>query len=211
MAKASAPKKNASERWSLPASQARSRATREKLLEAAEIVFAEKGYDGARLADIALEAGVSVGAVYFRFKDKDALFSAIAESFIENARSKMALLFSGAEATDTEALIRTFVAASAASFRQHKGMFRAIVERGIDHPLAMKTIFGFREELADSFEWALHGNNRASLPVRVMTQMIYGFLITGVLNDKAPTKITDNEAIAELANACIAYLKGSAK
>jgi AcrR family transcriptional regulator len=212
MAKTSAAKKKTpSERWALPASQARSRATRERLLDAAEIVFAEKGYDGAKISDIAEEAGVSVGAVYFRFKDKDALFFAIAESFIEDARGNLAKLFAGAETMPVETVIRIFVTATAENFRRHKGLFRAIVERGLDHPLAMKTIFTFREELADSFEWALRGNGRASLPVRVMTQMVYGFLIAGVLNDKAPTKITDAEAIAELANACIAYMKESAR
>jgi AcrR family transcriptional regulator len=206
-----AKKKTPSERWALPASQARSRATRERLLDAAEIVFAHKGYDGAKISDIAEEAGVSVGAVYFRFKDKDALFFAIAESFIEDARGNLAKLFSGAETMEVETIIRIFVTATAENFRRHKGLFRAIVERGLDHPLAMKTIFSFREELADSFEWALRGNGRASLPVRVMTQIVYGFLIAGVLNDKAPTKITDAEAIAELANACVAYMKESAR
>jgi AcrR family transcriptional regulator len=211
MTKTSAKQKTASERWALPAAQARSRATRERLLEAAETVFAAKGYDGAKISDIAEEAGVSVGAVYFRFRDKDALFFAIAEAFIEQARTGLDALFSGQAKMDSETVIRTFVTATAANFRRHKGMFRAIVERGLDHPLAMKTIFGFREELADALERALHGNGRASLPVRVMTQMVYGFLIAGVLNDKAPTKITDAEAIAELANACVAYLKSSAR
>jgi AcrR family transcriptional regulator len=211
MTKTSAKQKTASERWALPAAQARSRATRERLLEAAETVFAAKGYDGAKISDIAEEAGVSVGAVYFRFRDKDALFFAIAEAFIEQARTGLDALFSGQAKMDSETVIRTFVTATAANFRRHKGMFRAIVERGLDHPLAMKTIFGFREELADALERALHGSGRASLSVRVMTQMVYGFLIAGVLNDKAPTKITDAEAIAELANACVAYLKSSAR
>jgi AcrR family transcriptional regulator len=212
MAKTStAKKKTASERWALPTSQARSRATRGRLLDAAEIVFAQKGYDGAKISDIAEEAGVSVGAVYFRFKDKDALFFAIAEAFIESARGGLAALLSGAATTEPEKIIRMFVMATAENFRRHKGMFRAIVERGLDHPLAMKTIFSFREELADALERALHGNTRASLPVRVMTQMVYGFLIAGILNDKAPTKITDAEAITELANACAAYLKENAR
>lgn len=210
MAKASTAKK-ASDRWALPASQERSRATRERLLEAAEKVFADKGYDGAKIADIAEEAGCSVGAIYFRFKDKDALFFAIAEAFIESARGGLATLLSGASAMEPEKIIRMFVTATAENFRRHKGMFRAIVERGFDHPLAMKTIFSFREELADALERALHGNSRASLPVRVMTQMVYGFLIAGILNDKAPTKITDAEAIAELANACAAYLRESVR
>jgi AcrR family transcriptional regulator len=207
MAKTSTVKKTASERWALPASQARSRATRERLLEAAEIVFADKGYDGAKISDIAEEAGVSVGAVYFRFKDKDALFFAIAEAFIEQARGGLAALLSGAQGMDRETVIRNFVTATARNFQRHRGLFRAIIERGFDHPPAMKTIFGFREELANALEKALHGKTSASLPIRVMTQMVYGFLLTGIMNKQAPTKITDARAIAELAKACVAYLE----
>ena len=206
MAKAS-PTRKASERWALPASQARSRATREKLLEAAETVFAAKGYDGAKISDIAAEAGCSVGAVYFRFKDKDALFFAIAESFIEDAREGLGKLFQ--QPAKAEEIVRTFVTASAASFRKHRGLFRAIVERGFDHPLAMKAIFGFRDEFAAALEKSL-GDERVN--VRAMTQMIYGFLIVGVLNKEAPTRIDDARAVNALADACVAYLKsGDAK
>ncbi len=74
------------EKWALPAQQDRSRAMRGRILKAAETVFAEKGYEGARIADIAKAAKCSVGAVYFRFKNKDALFFAIAESFAEDVR-----------------------------------------------------------------------------------------------------------------------------
>jgi hypothetical protein len=36
--------------------------------------------------------------------------------------------------------------------------------------------------------------------------MVYGFLITGILNKDAPTQISDAQAIGGLADACIAYL-----
>jgi AcrR family transcriptional regulator len=198
----------AAERWALPATQARSRATRKRLLEAAEIVFAGKGYDGARMSDIANEAGCSVGAVYFRFKDKNALFSAIAESFIADARSGLAVLLDRPPG-ETEQILRNFVVTSAANFRKHRGLFRAVVERGIDQPEAMRTIFSFRDELAAALENALGGtrNRPPGLAIRVMTQMVYGFLLTGVLNRHAPTRIDDARAIAELADACIVYLR----
>ena len=128
MAKASIAKKKASERWSLPATQERSRATREKLLEAAETVFAAKGYTGAKISDIAEEAGCSVGAVYFRFKDKDALFFAIAETFIEDARGNLGNLL--ALPNDPEAIVRHFVTATATNIRKHRGLFRARRSQG---------------------------------------------------------------------------------
>jgi AcrR family transcriptional regulator len=44
--------------------------TRERLLRAAADVFAEHGYDGTRVADIATAAGVSNGALYAHFTSK---------------------------------------------------------------------------------------------------------------------------------------------
>ncbi|MBV9991264.1 MAG: TetR/AcrR family transcriptional regulator [Alphaproteobacteria bacterium] len=199
--KSTASQSRAVDKWSLPAQQARSKATRGKLLSAAEKVFAEQGYDGAKLSDIAEEAGVSVGAVYFRFKDKDALFQAIAETFTGEVRARMNVVASG----PPEEIIRGFVMGSAAQMRAHRGLFRAILERGFEK--GSDTIFAVRDEFAAALERALD-RRRGDLAVRVMTQMVYGFLIAGVLNHKAPTRIGDARAIAELANACVAYFRG---
>jgi len=40
----------------------------------------------------------------------------------------------------------------------------------------------------------------------VLTQMVYGFLLTGILNVQAPTRIDDPRAVDEAATAMIAYL-----
>lgn len=50
--------------------------TRERLLQAAAEVFAERGYDGTRVADIAAAAGVSNGALYAHFASKAELLVA---------------------------------------------------------------------------------------------------------------------------------------
>ena len=201
------------ERHALPAHQSRSRETRARILAAAEEEFAEKGYDGARLADIAERAGYSVGAVYFRFKDKSALFLAIAESFAEEARERLRGVFDTAHALDAELVVRQFVAGAAWNFRRHKGLFRAIVERGLEQPRAMRPVFALREEFAGALESLLKKTGQRNLPlrVRVMTQMIYGFLLAGVLNPNAPTDIADARTLRELADACVAYLRESGR
>jgi AcrR family transcriptional regulator/ferredoxin len=50
--------------------------TRERLLSAAAEVFARRGYDGTRVADIAAAAGVSNGAMYAHFTSKAELLVA---------------------------------------------------------------------------------------------------------------------------------------
>jgi AcrR family transcriptional regulator len=49
------------------------------MIRAAHRLFVERGYSGTRMADIAVEAGVAVQTVYFRFNTKTALLQACYE------------------------------------------------------------------------------------------------------------------------------------
>ena len=53
--------------------------SREKLLKAAVAEIAERGYEKARLVDIATKAGLTVGSVYHWYKNKADLFNAAIE------------------------------------------------------------------------------------------------------------------------------------
>src|SRR6188768_1525257 len=59
---------------------------RQRILQAAEEVFAARGLD-ASLDDIAAAAGVGVGTVYRRFPDKDALIDALFEDKIRRVHA----------------------------------------------------------------------------------------------------------------------------
>lgn len=50
---------------------------RDAILSAARKVFAEAGYDGTTIADIAKEAGVAAGTVYLYYASKTDLFAAL--------------------------------------------------------------------------------------------------------------------------------------
>jgi TetR/AcrR family transcriptional regulator, fatty acid metabolism regulator protein len=50
---------------------------RRAILHAAVKVFAEKGYQGCRIADVARQAGVAYGLVYHYFRNKDALLESV--------------------------------------------------------------------------------------------------------------------------------------
>jgi AcrR family transcriptional regulator len=55
--------------------------TRAELVEAAARVFGLKGYDGASIADITDEAGLSLGSVYTHFQSKAELFVAVVREY----------------------------------------------------------------------------------------------------------------------------------
>lgn len=54
-------------------------ATRLAILEGARRAFARHGYEGATVKVLEAETGLSRGAIFHHFKDKDALFLALAE------------------------------------------------------------------------------------------------------------------------------------
>lgn len=57
-----------------------------EVLKAASIVFAKYGYRGATMDEIALEAGVVKGTLYYNFKNKEEIFNEIIESGIGHLR-----------------------------------------------------------------------------------------------------------------------------
>ena len=57
--------------------------TRNKLLQSAREEFMEKGYMKASLRNICRNAGVTTGALYFFFEDKEALFEALTKETVE--------------------------------------------------------------------------------------------------------------------------------
>jgi AcrR family transcriptional regulator len=60
----------------------RTRSTRRKLLDAAKRIFAQDGFEAARLEDIAAGAGYTRGAFYAHFKSKEDIFFALFEEWV---------------------------------------------------------------------------------------------------------------------------------
>lgn len=79
-------------------------ATKEKILQAAVAEIADRGYEHARLVDIAERAGLTVGSVYTWFENKSDLFNAALEYSLAQQQEKN-LAFLDSEAAlelDTE-------------------------------------------------------------------------------------------------------------
>lgn len=67
----------------MSAQQARTLATRRRLLAAAEKAFARDGFEAARLEDIAGLAGYTRGAFYANFRSKEDIFFALLEDWVD--------------------------------------------------------------------------------------------------------------------------------
>tara|TARA_R110002167_G_scaffold21126_3_gene76926 strand:- start:362 stop:1150 length:789 start_codon:yes stop_codon:yes gene_type:complete len=83
--------------------------TRQKVLDAARALFAERGYDAATIRDIAKEAGMSTGAVFANFQDKAELFEAV----LSQDMAKLADILKGGVVPDAPVRERLLGAISA--------------------------------------------------------------------------------------------------
>jgi len=59
--------------------------TREKILKVAKKVFARKGFDGARVDEIAQKAKVNKALIYYYFKSKEEILEEIMKQFLEES------------------------------------------------------------------------------------------------------------------------------
>jgi AcrR family transcriptional regulator len=81
------------ERWTR---ERRVEHTRSLLLDAAEVVFAEKGFTPATLDDIADSAGYTKGAIYKHFATKEDLFLAVSDRYWRRYFDNFAEVLAGA-------------------------------------------------------------------------------------------------------------------
>lgn len=88
---------------------------RQQILDAAETVFSEQGFNDARMDDIVAESGLSKGALYWYYKGKDAIIMALLDRvFISEMDSAEALI--SAQGTAEERL-HTFTQAAVRDIR----------------------------------------------------------------------------------------------
>ena len=63
-----------------------------EIINAAEKLFNEKGFENTAVSDIVKSIGVAQGTFYYYFKSKDDVFNAIAEEFINEFMESFALI-----------------------------------------------------------------------------------------------------------------------
>lgn len=78
--------------------QERSRATVDRILDAAARIFDAVGYRATTTNDVAAAAGISIGSLYQYFPNKDALLVALAERHVAEATALIETYFAGVDA-----------------------------------------------------------------------------------------------------------------
>jgi AcrR family transcriptional regulator len=171
--------------------------TRAKLIEAAALVIAEKGYDRASLEDIAARAGMTRGAIYGNFKNKEELFLALIETrwkpivprFKPGATLKEQLHILG-KTVAQEARARRSQAAAATAFQLY-----ALTHEPIRSRLTKQNAIIYRRMAKELLKFVPAKNlpMPAENFVRALDAMVTGFLFTYF---QTPELITEDIIIA---------------
>lgn len=177
--------------------------TRAKLLDAARDLTREKGFEHTTLEDIAERAGMTTGAIYGNFKNRDELFMALAERQWTKIRPKFKLGSSFAE------LMRSVADAVIASLPEREVAavgaltFRAYALRHEDVRAR------FQEAMAAGYgegaTWLNNSFSESELPmpadtlVRVINAMIEGLIFQRFLTPELITDDLIHTAFAALA------------
>ena len=151
--------------------------TRQKVLDAARTLFAERGYEPATIRDIAKGAGMSTGAVFANFQDKAELFEAV----LSEDLAKLAETLKAAAAAET-ALRARLLAALIAGYHgslEQLPLVQAVVARSWFQPVAaeMRTRTAIKPlvmVVSDVLQAGVRGGElRQDADVRLLSELIY--------------------------------------
>ncbi len=78
-----------------PVAEAPAPSTADRILDAAEDLFAEKGYSATSLGDVADRVGIRSPSLYNHFRNKEALYQAVLERLLEEFSAPMSELSRG--------------------------------------------------------------------------------------------------------------------
>ena len=129
----------------LPATP-RGERTRRKLVDAAETVFGQKGYEQASIADITREADVALGTFYVYFPDKKALFIEVVDNLGERLRRELSRAVEGLDdrLAVEEAGLRAFFSFA----RRHRLLYRIVRQAEFIEPEVFRRYY---ERIAEPY------------------------------------------------------------
>lgn len=193
--------------------QRRSREKRDRLIRAGIATFARTGYEQARVADIAREAGISVGVFYQRFKDKRGFFDVLEAEFIERGKKNWDAFF---EQADPEwpagEFLERLMANLGRTIYRNVGFFRSLIvighhDKSVVDPMVELDMYG-----AGKLEVYLTERGLID-PARLRRHQVYFALAAAMktmlimsVNDVGPFRATDGATAAEMARMMAAYL-----
>jgi AcrR family transcriptional regulator len=191
--------------------QSASQSTADAILDAAELLFAEKGFAVVTIKEIAANAGVNVALIYYYHDSKETLYRHVIERFVAELVRTATSRLKAAESP--EAAIRAVTQAQFAMLSAKPHMPRLIIRELVDyqasHAVGVLRDLGatvFRQLVAMISEGQRRGVFRSDLDPHfaafsTIAQLPYFFVARPALGALAlgDARLTDGETAADFA------------
>jgi AcrR family transcriptional regulator len=148
------------------ASQDRSRATVDALIEATARILVREGFDKASTNRIASEAGVSVGSLYQYYPGKEALVAAVIERHNRDLMKIVLDAFAEIEAQPIDIGVRRLVQAAVEGHRVEPDLHRVLAEQ-IPRVGALEEVEAFSRQYHELFRGYLNAHRGDLRPLDV--------------------------------------------
>ncbi len=200
--------------WVKKPRQHRSQETLERLLEAAEELLLEKPFESISVTELAKQARSSVGALYARFADKEALLRCLFERFHAQAvaTAEAALAPTRWEGATPAEFLEISTRFLIREFRERRHFIAALSQRASADPelAAMSQRLG--ELVADKLQALLAhrgeviGHPDPQRAVRLSVWLIMSAFESRAVLSPRP-EMSDGALAAEVSALCLSYLK----
>lgn len=140
--------------------------TRNSILEAAMVIFAERGYEQTTTHQIAGHAGISVGTIYRYFSDKENILKEIYLQEVLGLRKRILDGFNVVEIVtkDVRELVREALRMAFRIYSECPALWRVLIEQSRKIPEMVELRRGQEVELYQTVQQILKATPRVRLP-----------------------------------------------
>jgi len=186
------------------------------LLDSAEALIADKGFDDTTVAEIATRAGCSVGAVYSRFRDKQGVLHSLQDRFVDEANLTTDDAFDAQrwQGASIEEIIGELTVFLVEIHRERRGVLRELSSRTKSDPSMIERKERLVAHVGEHLESLLMARaERIRHPdpieaIRFALRLVLSTLEQTLLFDETGAygvPSSDERLAKELARACLAY------
>lgn len=191
--------------------QDRSRESLKRILDAAEFVLAELGYEKATLGAICSRAGLTVGAFYARFSSKEDLLEPLLERMEHSLREAIASL-DVAEDQPLDVVMERFIGELVVLYRTRRGLTRALTDAARSSAAVRRRLKKINAEAGDAIASKLvrYRGEMSNPHPRIALLVLFSTLREAVQDQHLlPSdrySLSDAELVLELAHVFLSYV-----
>jgi AcrR family transcriptional regulator len=192
---------------------------RNAILDAAEAIFAEHGFHGARIQDIAARARIAVGTVYNHFAQKDDVLSALLEERSEQLFAQLRSV--PADPAEFRGRLEARIGRMLAYIEQHRAFFAIATQHGLFAGVAapgarvgertLKRMEKFRALFRELVDEGVASGELEPLGGDALVQFLGGTIRAFVLSSLSSPPGDPDDAKARAAVTVELFLHGAAK